>query len=120
MTDGGFKPGEDFLIDGVRHVAIFRILAHIAAPSTARLLFLSANEALRLDRIADRPDKDDFARAATHRAEAELRDDLPTLADKIIDASRPFGDVVADCTEAIKAWRDPCGPESTPGMQTPR
>jgi len=120
LTDGGFKPGEDFLIDGVRHVTIFRILARIAAPSTARLLFLGADEALRLDRIADRPDKDDFVRAATHRAEAELRDDLPALADKIVDASRPFGDVVADCTEAIRAWRDSCGPESTPGMQTSR
>lgn len=105
LAAGGFTPGDDFLIDGVRHVEIFRILGRIAAPSTARLLFLSVDEAHRLARVADRADKDDFARAATHRVEAELRDDLPALADAVVDATRPFDDVVADCLANIKMWQ---------------
>jgi dephospho-CoA kinase len=105
LTAGGFTPGDDFLIDGVRHVEIFRILARIAAPSTARLLFLNAGEAHRLARVSDRADKDDFARAATHRVEAELSIDLPALADAVIDATRPFEDVVADCVAIVRTWQ---------------
>ena len=105
LAAGGFAPGDDFVVDGVRHVEIFRILGRVAAPSTARLIFLSANEAHRLGRVADRLDKDDFARAATHRVEAELRNDLPTVADIVVDATRPFDDVVAYCIARIRAWR---------------
>jgi dephospho-CoA kinase len=105
MAAGGFTPGDDFLVDGVRHVEIFRILARIAAPSTARLLFLEAGEAHRLARVSDRADKDDFARAAMHLVEAELRNDLPAISDAVIDATRPFKDVVADCVAIVRIWQ---------------
>ena len=105
LVAGGFTPGDDFLIDGVRHVEIFRILTRLAKPSIAHLLFLSADEAHRLERVRDRADKEDFARAATHRVEAELRDTLPALADVVINATQPFDDVVADCLAGIRIWQ---------------
>lgn len=107
LAAGGFSPGVDFVVDGVRHVEIFRTLARIAEPSTARLLFLSADEAHRLERIADRGDENDFARAVTHPVEAELRDQLPSIAHAVVDASRPFDDVVADCLAEIEVWQRP-------------
>lgn len=105
LAAGGFRAGDAFLIDGVRHVSIYRILAEIAFPSSTRLLFLSADESLRVGRIANRSDSDDFDRAAGHKVEAELRDDLPTIADGIIDASQAFDTVVGACVESIKQWR---------------
>jgi len=105
LASGGFKKGENFLLDGIRHVDIFGILTRIVAPSSTRLLFLSADEIQRLDRVAGRPDKDDFARAVGHRVEAELGNDLPALADAIIDASQSFQDVVSACLAAIKKWQ---------------
>jgi hypothetical protein len=74
-----------------------RILTRLAEPSTARLLYLSANETHRLVRVAGRSDKADFARASMHRVEAELRNDLPVVADAVVDATRPFDEVVAAC-----------------------
>jgi cytidylate kinase len=105
LSTGGFQPGDDFLIDGVRHVAIFRILRGLAAPSTARLLFLQASEAARTARVETRSDHADFQRATGHHVEAELRDALPELADAVMDADRPFGDVVADCVALIRSWQ---------------
>lgn len=105
LASGGFNKGENFLLDGVRHVDIFRILTRIVAPSSARLLFLSVDEIQRLDRVAGRSDKDDFARAVGHRVEAELGNDLPALADAIINASQSFQDVVSACLAAIKKWQ---------------
>lgn len=100
-----FRPGDDFLIDGVRHVEIFRILVRLAKPSITKLLFLDADEVQRLVRISERSDKDDFSRAVSHRVEVELRSDLPALADAIVDATRSFDEIVAECLVKIEAWR---------------
>jgi len=105
LDAGGFQPGDDFVADGVRHAAIFRILRVLAAPSTARLLFLQASDTARTARVKARSDHTDFQRAAGHRVEGELRDALPEQADAVIDADRPFGDVVADCVALIRSWQ---------------
>jgi dephospho-CoA kinase len=105
LDAGGFTPGDDFIVDGVRHVKILRILTRLAEPSATRLLFLSADDARRLVRVEGRPDKADFVRASMHRVEAELQNDLPALADAVIDATRSFAEVVAACLAEISAWR---------------
>ena len=105
LSAGGFQPGDDFVIEGVRHVAIFRILRAQASPSIARLLFLQASNAARTARVEARSDNADFERAGGHRVEAELRDALPEHADAVIDADRPLAEVVADCVALIRAWQ---------------
>jgi len=40
LDAGGFVPGDDFVVDGVRHVRIFEVLTSIGAPSQAKLLYL--------------------------------------------------------------------------------
>jgi cytidylate kinase len=101
---GGFSPGDNFVIDGVRHLTIYDALVGLAPPSTAKLLFLRAGELNRSLRVKVRADSADFARAETHRVESELRDDLPLRADAIIDSDRPLTDVVSDCLTAINNW----------------
>jgi dephospho-CoA kinase len=105
LSAGGFMPGDDFVIDGVRHVSIFEVLAKVSVPSQARLLFLGALETIRIARVEARADARDFVRASTHRVEAELCDALPQRADGIVNANQSLGCVVSDCLELVRHWR---------------
>lgn len=104
LAFGGFTPGMNFVVDGIRHVDVLTILRNLAAPSVARLVFLQAGDANRAARVEKRSDCDDLARAQRHRVEAELCDALPQRADAIIDAERPFDEVVAACIDVARAW----------------
>lgn len=104
LAFGGFDPGMNFVVDGIRHIDIFNVLRNVAAPSVARLIFLQAGESSRSVRIATRNDGDDFARAEEHPVEAELRFMLPQLADVVVDAERSFDEVVAMCVDFARAW----------------
>ncbi|MAM39585.1 MAG: hypothetical protein CL949_14030 [Erythrobacter sp.] len=105
LAAAGFTPGDDLVIDGIRHVAIFEILAEVSRPSEARLLYLGAREITRNLRIQSRTDAQDFARASAHRVETELQDALPQRADALIDADQQLEQVVANCLEAISRWQ---------------
>ena len=105
LVAGGFIAGDDFVIDGIRHVRIFEILADVGTPSQARLLFLGALEATRVARVEARADAQDFVRASTHRVEAELRDALPQRADGVVNADQSSDRVVSDCLELVRHWR---------------
>jgi hypothetical protein len=106
LSAGGFTSGDDFVMDGVRHVEIFDILLTEACPSTTRLLFLRVQDANRLTRVEVRPDRADFMGASDHPVEAELKDGLPSRADAIVNADQPFESVVADCLALVELWRD--------------
>lgn len=105
LKAGGFQPGNDFVIDGIRHVNIFEIIKQVGLPSDAKLLFLGAGEMTRNARVQARADAFDFARASTHRVEAELREALPDRADAVIDADQTMDRVVSDCLEWISRRR---------------
>lgn len=104
LAAAGFQPGDDFVIDGIRHVPIFEILAAVGKPSQARLLFLGALETTRNARVQSRADAGDFVRASTHRVETELQEALPHRADAVVDADQPLDRVVADCLELVRRW----------------
>ena len=105
LTEGGFKPGEDFIIDGIRHVSIFEILEQLGSPSDAKLFFLSAGDVIRSTRVQTRVDAADLARASNHRVEAELRDALPDRAYSVIDADQAIEQVVSDCLGWVRKWQ---------------
>jgi gluconate kinase len=101
---GGFAPDECFIVDGVRHVGIYDILADLASPATARLIFLQVGNITRAMRVQARRNHEDLARADLHRVEAESRDALPRRADAVIDAERSFDEVVAACIDTARGW----------------
>jgi cytidylate kinase len=107
LAAGGFQPGDDFVIDGIRHVGIFEILSIVSQPTRARLIFLGAAEATRIARVSERRDRQDFARALGHRVESELRDALPQRADGLVNADRPLEHVTADCLDLVRRWQQP-------------
>jgi len=100
----GFVPGNDLVVDGIRHVEIFDILAEVGKPSDARLIYLGAPEITRKLRIQSRTDAKDFSRASSHRVEFELQDALPFRADAVIDAEQPMEHVVAACLALVQDW----------------
>ena len=105
LAAGGFRAGDDFVIDGIRHLGIFEILNAISRPTRAQLIFLGAAEATRIARVDERPDRQDFARASGHRAESELRDALPQRADGLVSADQPLERVIADCLDFVRRWQ---------------
>ena len=93
------------LVDGIRHVGIQRDIAALVAPSTAKLIYLSAGESERLARVAARPQgQSDFDRAQDHVVESQLRRDLPSLADAIVNAERDLPLVLQACETQIREW----------------
>jgi hypothetical protein len=105
LAAAGFQPGDDFVIDGIRHVEIFEILAALGKPCEARLLFLGALETTRSTRVQIRADALDFARASMHQVEAELLDALPKRADGIVNADQPLDRVVSNCLDLVQQWQ---------------
>lgn len=105
LASAGFQPGDDFVIDGIRHVGIFEILAAVSKPSEARLLFLGVPETTRSARVQTRTDALDFARASTHRVEAELLDAIPKRANGIVNADQPLDHVVSECLDLVQQWQ---------------
>lgn len=106
LTAVEFVPGEDIVVDGVRHVTIFEVLDQISKPSRARLLFLGVPEDTRYTRIQSRADAPDFVRASVHQVEVEAQDALPKRADALVDAGQSFDEVVSDCLGWARRWRD--------------
>ena len=104
LSAGGFRSGDNFVIDGIRHIRVFEILATVSAPSHARLLFLGASQATLTARIGARADAEDFNRASKHRVEAEVRDALPQRANGIVSADQPLSSVVSDCLALVRNW----------------
>ena len=107
LAAAGFVPGQDFVLDGVRHFEVLQHLVRIAAPSEVRLFFLEADSGLRSSRVGERSAKEgeDFDRAASHVVEAELADKLPMAAHAIIDSSVAGCDVIDQCLGLIDKWR---------------
>lgn len=104
LASGGFQKGENFLIDGVRHVDVLRILRQLAQPSATRLLFFGTTDDVRRSRVASRADHADFDRAEEHVVESEVRDGVRGLADAVIDASPTIEIVAEECLSKIRIW----------------
>ena len=107
LAAGGFVPGKDFVLDGVRHVEVPPHLVRIAAPSEMRLIFLKADAGLRSTRAGERSAKEarDFNRAENHVVEADMEKELPSAAHAIVDGSLSEPAVIQRCIELIDNWR---------------
>ena len=107
LAGAGFVPGENFVLDGVRHVQVLQHLSEIAAPSEVRLIFLEAGAGLRSLRVGQRSAREgrDFKRAENHVVEADMDEKLPSAAHAIIDGSLSAPVVLEQCIKLIDNWR---------------
>ena len=107
LATGDFIAGEDFVLDGIRHIEVLAHLGRIAVPSELRLIFINADAGLRSSRVGKRSDRAraDFDRATGHVVETDMEDELPMEAHAIVDGSLPEQDVIGECIELIDGWR---------------
>jgi len=107
LAAGGFVPGKDFVLDGIRHVEVLPHLVRIAAPSEMCLIFLMADTQLCSMRARARSVREerDFNRAASHLVEADMEERLPMEAHAIVHGSLSGPVVIDRCIELIDNWR---------------
>lgn len=99
LDAGDFSPGEDLLVDGIRHAAVYRALVEIVKPSQTGLIYLGATDDVRSLRAVQRGDA--IAAATDHRVEAELETTLPVIADAVVEAGGSFTRVLSDCLDVF-------------------
>lgn len=105
LAHSGRSQGESLLVDGIRHVAMYRLVASLVAPIPSRLIYLSADSEHVRDRVNRRSgEANDLVRAEAHRVEAELASDVPAAADAIIDGNQDFDTVIAVTMDTIAAF----------------
>lgn len=100
------KPQSDtYLIDGIRHVSVVHELRAICSPTS--VIFLSVSDDLRYQRFltansaADPMPYKDFLQMCKHPIEQGI-DEIASLADLVVDASRDFGDIFALVNEDLR------------------
>lgn len=109
LNSGGFVPGKDFVLDGIRHVEVLEPLAQLVVPSELCLIFLHGSERTRRARVKNRSYKDwtDFNRRSKHVVEEQLRVVVPQRADIVLDTSSlDEQEVRAKCIVEINNFRN--------------
>lgn len=100
-----FSPGDNLIVDGIRHVAIYECLRRLVSPSIAKLIFLAAADQERMQRSqARRRDNGSLISADTHRVEAELNNSVPARADMTLDGSLAIDNLLSLTMERVQEW----------------
>lgn len=97
-----WKPGQNLVLEGIRHAKIVDALRQITNPSRLFLIFLKVDEIVRMKRLLD--DRDTGKQAALkyemHTTETDVNAVLPAMADLVVDGAR----LVPDIVNQIVAW----------------
>ena len=97
-----WKPGQNLVVDGVRHVKIIDALRRVTKPSRVFLVFVKIDERVRKKRLLD--DRNAGKQVAlgyeAHTTEADVNTVLPAMADLMADGAHPVPDLV----NQIVAW----------------
>lgn len=102
-----WQPGASLVVDGIRHVEVAGSLAHLVAPSAFLLVFVKADPVIRSERLAERSAAydSDLPRAEAHSTERQAVDRLPSLANLVVDGSRPSYQSVTDIIDWLSPFR---------------
>jgi dephospho-CoA kinase len=105
LRSAGFTPGDNLLIDGVRHLHVQTLIAKFVQPSRAFLIHLAVDDANAYIRADGRSrGRAEVAHAEAHRVESDLSEALPKRADRVIDATAPLESVIEACLDAIERF----------------
>jgi dephospho-CoA kinase len=105
LRSAGFTPGDNLVVDGVRHVAIQTLITQLVQPSRSFLIYLAVDDAHARTRAEGRSeDRTELIRAEAHRVESDLSEALPSRADKVIDATTSLETVIQVCLDAIERF----------------
>ena len=96
----GWEPGDNLIIDGLRHMSTVQIIRELVRPALLKIVFISVPDATRFNRLEKRGELE-IASAERHSSEQELSS-LEAHADLVIDGNRPVKTVIAELTHWIR------------------
>lgn len=101
---GAFVPGQNLLLDGIRHISIYQQIRDLLVPCQTRLIFLDPGDQERHRRSQERGDQDKILSSEEHAVESELSYAIPDSADLVISSKSELDIIVDECLEHILEW----------------
>lgn len=99
LRHGGWTPGENIVLDGVRHRDVVDALSRF---DLVKLVYLVADEQTRVARLqAAGRSEDNLPEIEQHSTEAEVRSVLYGLADVVVDATLPVERIVDEIAASL-------------------
>jgi cytidylate kinase len=83
---GSWSPGQPIVVHGLRHVHILATLRDIVTPLPVKHMHVSVPDEIRVERLRERGEKD-AASLDAHSTEVEVINELPRIADLVVDGS---------------------------------
>src|SRR5207248_1229942 len=86
LDDAGWNPGEAAVVEGIRHVRIWKTLKNLVTPQPIFLVYLEAPEELRRTRLQERgaQEANYLEKAEAHSTERDVIVQLPRLASIVL------------------------------------
>ena len=93
------------VIEGVRHTRIIPVLRRLVAPSAFVLAFLEVPDKVLRERrsLDERSGDGNWNQIETHSTEMEVTTNLKSLADLVLDASKPVATLVKEAVSFLEA-----------------
>lgn len=91
IAASGQKPGQPLVIEGIRHVEIFRIIKEMVFPLEFHLIFVTVEETLRSKRLLQRDRSHLQGRSGQHSTEKDVKNGLEDLASCVIENDQTVG-----------------------------
>lgn len=105
LNQAPWKPGQDLIIDGVRHAEGVRTLRSLVKPSLFRLIGISLDATGRWAREGGDAHVDELAIQSieAHSTEAEVQPRVMPMADLVLDGARPLNELVREVVNWLAA-----------------
>jgi len=105
LSQADWRPGQDLIVDGVRHADGVRMLRSLVEPSKLRLIGISLDPASRWARKGGVRHVDGKVNRSieAHSTEAEVESRVMPLADLVVDGSRPLDELVREVVNWLAA-----------------
>lgn len=101
LHHAGWKPGQPIVIDGLRHVEAIHALRDLVNPLEFRLIYISIAEGQLSKRLLQDASVIDIGHIEEHSTEYQVVETLPSVADLLVDGSRPVEQLVDEIVQWI-------------------
>jgi len=104
LSNGGWQPGENLIIDGLRHVETIEVIRKAVRPADLRTVYIYVPEKARLARLRQRGDGDEgtISNVERHSSEQQVDSILRSRVDLLVEGSRPVEAIVAELAEWVR------------------
>lgn len=100
LQSAHWVPGQNLVIDGIRHRQVVETIKDLTAPSDVAIVFVNTADRIRESRLLARQPSEDVGTVDRHPLERHVSAILPQYADYTIDGSIP----PEECAARVIAW----------------